>query len=306
MYFLGYTQNFPACNFIHFSENYVNPAVSGKDACAFAQITNTNQWLGVNGAPATQSFLGSTRLEKAKSLNSYHGISVLVNHDKNADYSTFGVHADYAFHMLIRKESNTYLSLGLRFSFGQAILNESQLDRSVFDPLVTGVIRSVWNPNASTGLYIYNSKFFGGFSALQLLPSISNISENNTNTFDRMYFLQAGVIIPDRSENYTFLPEIRFIADEKIDKYLDVQLKALIRDKFMAAIAYRHSIDVIPGTPNAIISSLGLNINNFYMTYFYSLGLSGLQQHFNGVHNILLGYRICFTRRSAVDCPVYN
>jgi type IX secretion system PorP/SprF family membrane protein len=223
--------------------------------------------------------------------------------DKNGAYQNLGGQVSYAYHFCINRLHNIKLGLGLSFEFLQSSLNETGFkddsNGPVADIAVTGGVTSILTPNAGAGMFIYNSRFYSGISAANLMPFYKPLNGNAS----RNYFLIAGFLSGDEKNKYRLLPSIVIKTTEDLRKQIDLNAKLFMNNNWWLGLSYRHNLNNIPGIPVAIIPMVGINKGDF--SFIYSLDLTpGQIQFYNyGTHEIMISYRFC---KDGFRCPVYR
>ncbi|MFM8912596.1 MAG: PorP/SprF family type IX secretion system membrane protein [Flammeovirgaceae bacterium] len=110
-----------------FSGLVINPAYAGADEVLSATFINRHQWLGIEGAPTTQT-LALHALTKRKKV----GLGLLISHDRIGVHKNTTAQLSYAYH--VRLSSNHTLSFGLQAGLVQLIADYASLANTTPDP----------------------------------------------------------------------------------------------------------------------------------------------------------------------------
>lgn len=300
----SHAQELPVYNEYHLNKSLINPAIVGSEPCTWFKATDRHQWLGIKEAPNIQTLSFETSLYNKKTTREtdkkIHGIGAYVYHDKNGAYSTLGGQVSYAYHFYISKARNIKLGMGAAFRIYQASLNESGLHGD-FDPIITGSTSSVFQPDVSAGVFIYNQKFYTGLSFTQLLSS-PNTSLNSMNP-SQHFFLMGGFLTGSEKDHLRILPSAVIKINTNAEKQLDLNAKALIGDTWWAGLSLRHNFNSLPGKPTAILPMIGINIGELSIGYALELTPSRMLKYNYGTHEFSLSYRLC---KDGFRCPVYR
>ena len=301
-------QDIPVYNQYFSDYSLICPALTGKDNCYAIGLADQHQWLGIEGAPNTQAIYGTGQFGSSdKGATSYHGLGLLIARDANGPYSALRISGTYSFHVLISEAHKMHLAFALVPSFSQSVLNQGDFLNYNNDPAITGEHLTVWNPNAGISAALYNSNYFAGVSAMDLLPQLSYLSDPvATDRNSRQYFFIAGYRFHNRQNNLVFEPSAVFRFNELISKQVDLNLKVFYKEFFWSGISYRHNMDVIPGSTINILPVIGVFIKNLQLSYVFDFGFKSLQNRSLGSHYIYIGWRLCKESKGSVPCPVYK
>ena len=182
-----------------------NPAFAGSPGYLSARVLYRNQWLGLEGAPTTQSFtIHSPWKERV-------GIGLSILNDKiGATNSTSGF-ASYAYHVDF---GGGKLSMALqagainwRADWNQLRFKDPQsLDNSFNQS------PNKWLPNFGAGVFYYAPKFYVGFAVPHLLENdLNKKSDSETESWAQLYrhyYVHAGAAFPIQGEAIIFKPSI--------------------------------------------------------------------------------------------------
>jgi len=300
-------QELPVYNEYHLNKSLINPAIIGSEQCTWFKCTDRHQWSGIEGAPQLQTFSFETSISNKKELlehnRRFQGIGAYLYLDKNGSYQNLGGQLSYAYHFYISRLHGIKLGMGLSVQLLQSSLNESGFKGDdagpVNDPSVTGGITSLLSPNAGAGVFLYNSEFYAGLSAANLLPFFKPLNGYGS----RNYFLIAGFLTGNGKDVIRLLPSLVFKTNELLQKQIDFNAKLLMDGKWWLALSYRHNFDKMPGIPVAIIPEVGINKGNFGFAYALNITPGTIQLYNYGTHEFMISYRFC---SDGFRCPVYR
>src|SRR5690606_8825259 len=135
----------------------INPAYAGSNGPLEASLLHRSQWVGIDGAPKTQSFGLHGKLGKRVGL----GLNAL--NDKIGPSNQFAINAAFAYHLITGR--NTHLSLGV--NAGLDVLNVNWSKGQYYDPndvLFNANINEV-RPLIGAGALFYSDQWYIGVSS---------------------------------------------------------------------------------------------------------------------------------------------
>lgn len=255
------------------SKNHFNPATSGLNyrhqACAIVR----DQWVGVNGAPASQFVNYSTRIDKFNS-----GIGINYLHDEIGFSESNTLKLNFAYQ--IKFENDRILSFGLA-----AGLMNYKTEAFWVPPTTT--------PDPSLPQDINDTKFtsdFGiAFSTKKMNVGISSThlaeerftSDNMSYQSARHYYGFFDYTFGNE-EKMQFRPELLVLTDQvKISAQID--LVGIFKNEYYLGIGYRSS--------DAIIAMIGWDIKKkFRVGYAFDKSINKLGSVSKGSHEVVLGF----------------
>ncbi|WP_304064549.1 PorP/SprF family type IX secretion system membrane protein [Pedobacter glucosidilyticus] len=259
----------------------INPAYAGSRNVVSATALYRNQWVGIEGAPSTQtiSFDGATSNKKV-------GLGFQVFNDEIGISKTTGAFASYAYR--IRMDKGT-LAFGLQAG---AALYTANFSRVALNP--TGApdvsfaqdVRTV-QPNFGAGVYYNSDKFYLGVSVPQMLGNTLN---NNTNISSsrliaRQYthlFIAAGYVF-DINKDIKIKPSVLFKGVQGAPLQLDINSNVWFFDIFSIGLQYRTEADI------AAMTEIQLN-SQIRFGYAYDRSTTRLADFNSGSHEFMLRY----------------
>lgn len=301
-----------------FNPLYYNPAVAGSNDALSLTLLHRQQWLGIEGAPMTQSFTAHTPLRNEKVSLGFSGYL-----DQIGITRQIGLYGSFAYRFPITKKLK--LSLGVqggvlnwRSDYNDPSFNPSR----VGDPNFVGQ-PSTWLPNFGAGMYLNSKKFFFGFSVPHLL---NGDLRNYGNTVigqapaqqARHYFMTTGVALPlNRTESIVFRPVIlwknvgMFMEKQSVTEKtiaapneLDIDLSLIFNKRFWVGAAYRTAVEGNSSNDSvdawfSILMNSGLRIGAAYDYH-----LTALQGPGKATYELMLGYDF-YRVQSKINTPRY-
>ncbi len=240
----GYAQQDAQFTQYMFNTISVNPAYAGSRGVMSIIGLHRSQWVGLDGAPRTQTLSLNTPLGGNNRVGL--GISIINDEIGPTDETYFDIDFSYT----IPTSDEGRLSFGLKA--GGHLLNVdfqrlSQFD--IDDPSFENNIDNKFSPNVGVGIYYHTQKFYLGFSAPNLLETdhfdeAATVGSNDSSTFiaeERInYYLISGYVF-DLSDNVKFKPALLGKLVFGAPLQVDVSANFLLYERLTLGAAYRWS-----------------------------------------------------------------
>ena len=258
----------------------VNPAYAGTRETFSAFVLHRNQWVGLDGAPVTNTASINTNVGDSR-----FGVGLSFVNDNIGPTQENAISADIAY--IIPLSGEYKLSFGIK---GTANLYSLDISKLNINPLYQNDpefqnLNGKLSPNFGTGVYFYSDKFYVGAS----VPNFNktkyyNENDVSINTKSVSYYLLSGYVF-DLSETVKFKPSFLAKVYEGAPFQLDVNANFMFNDKFVIGGSYRL---------NSAVSLLaGFQFSNsWFLGYGYDLETTKLSNYNSGSHEIFLRYEI--------------
>lgn len=291
-------QQLPAYSQYTFNGFLLNPAVAGSEGYTAINVTSREQWVGIEGAPSTQSLSIQTRIMKRNyiqsntSVRKRHlkplrsgkvGMGVYVYRDQIGLSNQTGIQLTYAYHIA---GATSQFSMGLTLSVFQYKLNTGELKLpDATDKLINNDALSMTIPDANVGVYYTNQSMYVGFSAFNLTQASIMFGNYRSTDFrlKRQYNLIGGFKY-DLDETYTLEPSVYLKVSEQWKPQSDFMLKLIYDRKFWLGVGYRYG--------STVIGTLGVKLDRFYVGYSYDYSANSLTYYSYGTHELMLALKL--------------
>lgn len=289
----------------------VNPAYAGsRDVLSMTGLYR-QQWVGLEGAPATQSFTIDMPISKEKV-----GIGLQAYNDQIGIFKNTGVYVSYAYR--VKFSQRTTLAMGVQGGIsnltGDLLGVQRTLTGSDADPAFAGNV-SKWLPNVGAGLYLSNDRGYIGFSCPSIIQNtlkdgvVTNDSAGNrVARQERHYFLMMGFVLP-LGRSLALKPSILAKATRDAAAF-DFNLNLWIKDRIAIGGSWRTNNKNFSSPFNnqngdAVIGMLEIQATDqFRLGYAYDFALNGLRSKQNGSHEVMLRYEFGY-RKAKILTPRY-
>lgn len=272
-----------------FNTMSVNSAYAGSRGHLSVIALHRTQWVGIDGAPQTQSLAIETPVGKNVGL----GLSFVNDKLGPAKETYIDLNVSYT----IKLNDESRLSFGMKG--GGRLLNVDLFDGFQNQSDVAS-INNKFLPTVGAGFYWRNEKSYIGLSVPNFLRNKyfdrDNFGTNNYNvSAERLhYFLIAGKVF-DLSSSVKFKPAFlgKFVSGAPA--IVDLSANFMFDDKFRLGVAYRWD--------DSISGLLGIQISPRWMLgYAYDLTTTRLGDFNSGTHEIMLRYEL-ITKEKQLKSP---
>jgi len=270
----------------------INPAYAGSRGALSITGMHRSQWLGIEGAPKTQTLNFHTPLSERV------GIGLSIVNDEIGNGTNQETYFDGIFSYTIPLARESKLSFGIKAGAHLLNLDFTKLanyDQEVNPSLIN--IDNKFSPNFGIGIYYYNESFYAGLSVPNFLKTQHFDDSNSSNSFleterFNMYFMTGYVY--ELNPRLQFKPALLLRAAQGTPLQIDISTTFLINEKFTLGAAYRWNA--------ALSAMLGFQINDNLMlglAYDREISELGASTFNDGSFEVLLRYEFLtrFQRR---------
>lgn len=264
----------------------VNPAYAGSREMLNITVLSRLQWVGIEGAPNSQTFFIHSPLPKEEL-----GIGFSVVNDNIGPVNETNFMGDFSYTIKTSKKGRLAFGVKGGISMLQGNLRDLKTTQAG-DQAFAENIQSDISPNFGFGIFYHTPKWYAGASSPKLLenkvgPDGSEIKEN------RHYYLIAGLILPV-NEDLKFKPTILTKMTPNTPLSIDVSAQFLLREKLWLGGMYRVN--------DAVAALLGFQFTDQLRGgYSYDYTLSKLATYSNGSHELFLSFDFIFKRRRIIS-----
>jgi len=275
-----------------FNETFINPAYVGSHESVSATLLYRNQWVGIEGAPKTQTFSIHAPLK-----NRHVGIGISAMNEEIGISHQLSVNAYFAYRIL-------YPHSALSFGLGGGFSNQEERFSDVRtivqgDQQFMTDVNKKFMPNSSFGIYYYNKHFYAGISIPRLMEnkiiisSANSVVENKVNYKLWHYNLASGYVF-DLKEDLKFKPSIFIKVVQNAPVEIDVNANFIIHDLLWLGAGYRSG--------DAVAALFGLQLRkNILLGYSYDYTLTPLKTYNSGTHEISLRYNFGYNKKLVIS-----
>ncbi len=257
----------------------VNPAYAGSIGTLEATLLHRSQWVGISGAPETQSFSihGPLRNEKV-------GLGLSIVNDKIGPSNELYLDGNFSYSLPLGYEKR--LAFGLKA--GMRMLNIDWSKGRYYDNtdvLLNQNIDNQMKLAVGAGVYYYTEKWYLGFSIPSFIENNYYDDVQESIDYDRLHYYLMGGYVFDLNPNLKFKPAFLVKAVNGAPLTADVSANFMINEKFVIGGSYR--------TDDSISILAGFQISpSFYLGYAFDYTVGGLNKYNDGTHEFILRYSL--------------
>lgn len=265
----------------------INPAYAGHAGALSATALTRHQWVGVDGAPNTQTLSVHTPITKNKIA-----VGALIYRDQIGLTTETGLIGSYAYRINFGKGN---LSMGMQFGFSDYRNNQANANQgSVLTPDDYANAQAT-KPNIGAGFFYSTERFYLGVSSPFLLNNKIETADDPVEQIRHLYAMSGFVV--DLNRHLKLKPSVLLKAVQGAPLEMDFSAMLLIEDRVWVGLAYR-SFDSIDFLLELQLSS------KFRLGYAYDYSVTALNTVNSGSHELMLNYILSFSR-SRVITPRY-
>lgn len=259
-----------------YNQQLFNPSYIGSTESLRGVAIHRNQWVGLKGAPVTNSFSISNSFGKKVAL----GLS--INDDRIGPSKESSVGLDFSY--TIDLNDNYKLSLGLKASANLLNVDYTLLDiYQEDDPDFANNIVNRFSPNIGVGFFTYNQNSYLGFSIPNLLETKHLPEYRSSLAKEAIHYYLTGGYVFDLNSSLKFKPAFLIKHTQNTPFAIDISSNFLINDKFTLGAAYRLS--------ETFSFLTGFQVTDKWMIgYSYDLEAGTLSSYNSGSHEFFLKF----------------
>ncbi len=255
----------------------VNPAYAGSRGALSIFGLHRAQWVGMDGAPVTNSFSVNTPINESKI-----GIGVSVVNDKIGPTVANKISADISY--TIQTSETWKLSFGIKGSADMFDLNVNDLNpEDQNDPQFQNYQK--FTPNVGAGIYLHSDKAYVGLSIPNMIQT-NNYNDEEVAIYKELmsYYLIAGYVF-DINYNLKFKPALMTKLTSGAPLQIDLSANFMYNDKFVLGAAYRWDA--------AFSGMAGFQVyEGLFVGYAYDSDTTNLKNYNSGSHEIFLRFEL--------------
>jgi len=274
----GFAQQDPMYSMYMLDKMLINPAYTGSANWMVGTLKYRQQFVGMDGAPTTQTFNFHAPLKGRKA-----GLGVKVIKDQIAVINNLNASIFYAYHL---NTGAGKLSFGIEGGVYTRKIDYSNLGLTdaIDNAFPVVPVQQEIVPDLSWGLYYSQNQFYAGVSQSHALPS--EFEPNSISNIKSRLYGHHNLIIGnvfDLSGKLSLEPSVlvKYIPAAPIQ--VDVNATLFYNEFIGLGLQYR--------TNDAAVAFLKVNITeSLRVAFAYDYTLSGLQSYSDGAYEVLLSY----------------
>ncbi|WP_423998562.1 PorP/SprF family type IX secretion system membrane protein [Maribacter sp. IgM3_T14_3] len=234
--FMGHAQQDAQYTQYMYNTISVNPAYAGSRGVLSIAALHRSQWVGLDGAPTTQTLNFHTPVSE------HVGLGLSVVNDEIGNGTNQDTYIDAAFSYTVKTSEEGKLSFGLKAGGHLFNVDFTKLRNYGAESNLPN-IDNKFSPNFGAGIYYHTDQFYAGLSVPNFLQT-EHFDSSDTNSSsliaqERMNFYLITGYVFDLNNNVKFKPAALIKAVKGAPLQLDLSANFLFNDKFSLGAAYR-------------------------------------------------------------------
>lgn len=268
----------------------INPAIAGTQPYFSLNSDNRFQWIGITDAPRTYVLTLDGPLTAA-----HIGIGGYVFTDITGPTRRTGITSTYSYHLKLNNDLNLSLGISagiLQFAVdGQAITLVQQNDQALVNQFESALV-----PDFAAGAYLYNSKFYVGISAPQIVPVTAKLNSfaDAQDVMVTHFYATAGYNF-DLGNQFKLNPSLVANYVNPVPPQFDLGARLLYQNKFWIGGGFR--------TMDAAYALVGYTYQqNLTFGFSYDYPVTDINQYSFGTIELYIGIK--FNKTKGPDHPM--
>lgn len=269
----------------------INPAYVGTNKSAQISLLARNQWVGMEGAPETQTFIADVPLH-----NLNMGLGLSIERDKIALLDNYSISGNYAYHLQLGEDLT--LSLGVKAGIASYSANFNKLN------LIDNTDASFANANEKelkfdfgAGAYLKSEKFYLGVSVPHISTDANMIEKSDLDYKKELHYYMISGALFNVNENIVFNPSVMVRATSEDLTSVDATAMFIMNDKYWLGVSVRGN-EAVAG-----IAQMQLT-KEIKIGYSYDYSISAVNNYTGGSHEFHVAYRIN-NKKAVLKSPRY-
>ena len=263
--FIGIAQQLQQFSQYMYNTVAINPAYAGSRERLNITLLKRNQWVGLDGAPVTQTFSAHSSIP---GTNLGVGLS-FINDKLGYENSTY-VFTDFSYTINLNEDYR--LSFGMKVGMSRYGLNADLLsDPSAIGDQYLDKIFNKWKTNFGAGIYLRSDVWYLGLSAPRLFND-DNPADIEYVSIDRVSSYLIGGFLYNMNPRLKFKPTFLVKYTNGAPISVDLTANFLINNKLWLGAAYR-----VTESFGALMSLQAGD--NFKFGYAYEFNTSALNSY---------------------------
>lgn len=283
--FTAYSQQDPLYSQYMFNQSLINPAYTGVNDVLNISLFSRNQWVGLNGAPKTNTLNASASI-----INNKVGVGMLVARD------TYGVNKNTEYQMMYSYKidllNGKSISFGLQTGYIDYRYDYSALSLEQADQALDMVDAQITKINFGAGLYFKTNQFYLGASVPRMLDTETQ-SINGTSTVYRRHFYVSSGYVFDQLISIKFKPSVLIKIVEGQPISIDMNASFLLLESLWVGATIRNF--------NAVGINSQFELNDmFRFGYSFEYPLNSVGNNTFGTHELMFSVDLEVFKNNAI------
>lgn len=185
----SYAQQEPIYTQYGMNQAMFNPAYAGVNNVMSFSLMSRVQWAGLNGAPFTNTIIGTSSF-----FNNKGGVGVVIQSNTYGVSTNLEAFAQASYKLQLGLSS--YISVGIQGGYLSYRNDFTKIPEADLDPVFGTVENNVSEPNVGMGVFFNTDVFYLGLSIPKFIAYSSAESGSDLLNYERRYYGSIGAILP--------------------------------------------------------------------------------------------------------------
>lgn len=275
---ISFAQQDPQYTHYMFNTLSVNPAYAGQRETLSVVGLHRSQWVGINGAPQTQSLSIHSPLR-----NERIGLGLNIVNDAIGPASESFVDANFSYTIPLNAD-DLKLSFGAKGGFHMLDTDWSKGRFRDTDPAFENDLNLI-SPMVGAGLYMHTRKWYLGLAVPNFIETKHYDDYEESVATERMHFYLIGGYVFNISETTEVKPAFLLKGVSGAPIIADVSANFWFQKKVTLGLAWRWD--------DSVSALAGFQITpGMFVGYSYDMTTTGLSNYNNGSHELTLRFEV--------------
>jgi type IX secretion system PorP/SprF family membrane protein len=275
---ISFAQQDPQYTHYMFNTLSVNPAYAGQRETLSVVGLHRSQWVGINGAPQTQSLSIHSPLR-----NERIGLGLNIVSDALGPARESFVDANFSYTIPLNA-NDLKLSFGIKGGFHMLDTDWSKGRFQNPDRVFNNNLNLI-SPTIGAGLYMHTRKWYLGLAVPNFLKTEHYDDFQESVATERMHFYFIGGYVFNISETTELKPAFLVKGVSGAPLIADVSANFWFQKKLTAGLAWRWD--------DSVSALVGLQVTpGMFVGYSYDMTTTGLSNYNSGTHELTLRFEI--------------
>jgi len=265
----------PLYNQYLFNQSMINPAYTGINNVLNATAIARGQWIGIEGAPVTNTLNVSSSFLKNKV-----GAGLLIVSDKYGASNNIEIQAMYSYR--IEMLNGKSLSFGLQTGYINYKYDLNKLNQEQVDQALVSTNDNVSKTNFGTGIYYRADNYYLGVSIPRMLNADVEDGDANSTRYQRHFYISGGYLF-DQLIAVKFKPSVLLKVVDGQPASVDINASFLLKETLWVGTTIRN------------FNAVGLNgqfevSDQLRLGYSFELPLNSISANAFGTHELMVSF----------------
>ena len=185
----SYAQQEPIYTQYGMNQAMFNPSYAVVNNVMNVSLMSRVQWVGLNGAPFTNTLMGSTTF-----FGNRAGAGIVLQSNTYGITTNLEIFAQAAYKIALGIDKQ--LSIGIQGGYLNYRNDFGKIPEADLDPVFNGGTENITEPNVGMGIFYNSTNFYVGFSIPKFISYHSQNTTSDLLNYKRRYYGSVGAVLP--------------------------------------------------------------------------------------------------------------